>query len=154
MVAGRESGTGICLTKSSSHSNPAGHSAERKLELTRAYSNGDFDRFVALCNEEWDAFGDVKYRVDLLVPPDQVTIVHLADGADKACTDRLFLHHACIGGCVDIVKHLLELHREQNIPADQADSMGREPLHLTCANGYFEIAKLLVCYLPNGSSEL
>jgi hypothetical protein len=154
VVAERESGTGICLFKSSSHSNPAGHSAERELELTRACSNGDFDRFIVLCNEEWDAFGDVKYRVDLLVPPDQVTTVHLADGADKACTDRLFLHHACIGGCVDIVKHLLELHREQNIPADQADSMGREPLHLACANGYFEIAKLLVCYLPNGSSEL
>ena len=80
---------------------------ECELALSRACRDGDFKRFTELANEEWTV-RTLKYHADLLAAPDQTTSIQ--DEAGNTCTGRLFLHYACVGGNVDIVKHLVDLH--------------------------------------------
>ena len=50
------------------------------------------------------------------------------------------LHQSCKGGCIDIVKFLVE--KECNI--DEIDSKGNTPIRVSLDNGYFDIYEYLV----------
>ena len=113
---------------------------ECELALSRACRDGDFKRFTELANEEWTV-RTFKYRVDLMAVPDQTTSIQ--DEAGNTCTGRLFLHHACVGGNVDIVKHHVDLHVKRGSGIHQKGSMGRTPLLLACLRGHLACVRLL-----------
>lgn len=66
-------------------------------------------------------------------------MLHTPNVGPSACGQQLFVD-VCSAGWDDLVPQLLE----RGFPVDGRDCHGRTPLHLACAHGHYETARLLL----------
>ena len=115
---------------------------ERELKLRTACEDGDFERYKELAIETWPTIvggvpKETRHCADLLNVPDVPMMLVHDNGEKGKLVRRTLLHSACIGGDIDIVKHLVSVataagNREF---VSVADSIGQTTFHVACGNG-------------------